>query len=184
MSLFTVLAAEGHAIDPARSEHWLLPADAELIFGTISSVLVFGVLIKFAGPLFAKALRSRTERIQNDLDSSQAELRDAEAEAAEVRRATGDLDAERARLFADAEAQAAQLLAEGRARIEAEVAELNRRADVEIEALSSRVNDSIRADVARLSRAATETALARGVVDAQTQQDLIEAFIQKVGASA
>lgn len=184
LTFLPVLAAEeGHAIDPARSEHWLWPADAELIFGTISSLLVFGVLIKFAGPLAAKALRDRTAKIQGDIDGSAAALAEAEADAAEVRKATGDLDAERARLFADADVQAEVLLAEGRARLEAELAELDQRADADIASIAGRVNDGVRADIARLSNAATERALAGGVVDAQTQQDLIENFIQKVGAT-
>jgi F-type H+-transporting ATPase subunit b len=87
-------------------------------------------------------------------------------------------------LFAEADAQAEALLSEGRARLEAEVAELNARADSDITLAGSRVGDELRAEIARLANAATEQALASGAVDAATQQDLIESFIQKVGAAS
>lgn len=180
----TLLASEGEIIDPARSKHWLWPAQAELIWGTAASLIIFGALVKFAGPMIAKAFKGRTEKIQAELDSSAAAKAEAETEAAQIRKAAGDIDAERQRLFAEADAQAEALLAEGRARLEAEIAELRAKADADVALATSRIGDELRAEIARLSNAATEQALANGVVDAQTQQDLIEAFIQKVGASA
>jgi F-type H+-transporting ATPase subunit b len=181
---FPLFAAEGELIDPARSEHWLWPAEAELIYGTIASVLIFAALFKFAGPVAKKAFAARTEKIQGELDSSAAAQAEATAEAAQIRQAAGDIDAERQRLFAEADAQAEQLLSEGRARLEAEVAELNARADSDITLAGGRVGEELRAEIARLANAATEQALAGGAVDAATQQDLIESFIQKVGAAA
>ncbi|HWL42805.1 MAG TPA: hypothetical protein VNQ73_07665 [Ilumatobacter sp.] len=183
--LGVLIAADGHHdVDPARSKHWLFPESFEMIFGGIASILIFGLLAKFAGPAIGKAMRSRTEGIQAELDSSAQAKADADAEAAQIRQAAGDIDAERQRLFAEADTQAAAVLAEGRARLEAEVAELRSRATADIALAGGRVGDELRAEIARLSNAATEQALASGVVDAATQQDLIESFIQKVGASA
>ena len=184
MNLFTLFAADGELIDPARSINKILPADAELYFGTAASVLIFALLVKFAGPAAKKAFAGRTAAIQAELDSSAQAKADAEAEATQIRQAAGDIDAERQRLFADADVQAEAVLTEGRARLEAEIAELNARADADIALASSRVGDELRGEIARLANAATEQALANGVVDATAQQDLIEAFIQKVGASA
>lgn len=184
-NLGPLLAAEGHHdVDPARSKNWLLPESFEIIFGGLASIIIFALLAKFAGPAIGKAMKARTEGIQAELDASAQAKADAEAEAAQIRQAAGDIDAERQRLFADAEAQAETVLAEGRARLEAEVAELRSRAEADIALAASRVGDELRAEIARLSNAATEQALANGVVDAATQQELIEAFIQKVGASA
>ena len=183
MSMFAfILGAEGKEIDPARSIDWLFPADAELIYGTISSLLIFGVLWKFAGPPIRKAMADRTERIQNELDESATAKAEAEAEAAQIRQAAGDIDAERQRLFADADAQAEQLLADGRARLETEVAELEARADADIASAAGRAGDELRAEISRLASVATDQVMAGGL-DANAQQQLIESFIQKVGAS-
>jgi len=120
----TLIAAEGHDIDPARSVSWLWPEQAEPIYGSIASIIIFAALFKFAGPAVKKAMADRTASIQDELDSSAQAKSEAEAEAAQIRQAAGDIDAERQRLFAEADAQAEQLLADGRARLDEEVAEL------------------------------------------------------------
>ena len=184
MNVFSILAAEGKVIDDARSINWLLPAQAELIYGTIASILIFGALFKFAGPAVGKAMAARTERIQNELDESAAAKSAADAEAAGIRQAAGDIDAERQRLFADADTQAQSALAEGRARLEQEIADLRARADADIAAASGRANDELRAEISRLASVATDRVLAGGVLDDATQQQLIENFIARVGASS
>lgn len=183
MNLFaTILAADGKPIDDARSIHWLWPADAELIYGSLASIIIFGLLWKFAGPAIKKAMADRTERIQTELDESANAKAEAEAEAAQIRQAAGDIDAERQRLFADADAQAGQLLADGRARLDDEVAELEARAEADIAAASGRASDELRAEISRLANAATDQVMSGGL-DPNAQQQLIESFIQKVGAS-
>jgi F-type H+-transporting ATPase subunit b len=182
MMLAALFAAED--VDPARSIHWLWPEQAELIYGSIASLLIFGALWKFAGPAIKKAMSDRTQAIQTELDDSATAKSDAEAEAASIRQAAGDIDAERQRLFAEADAQAESVLVDGRARLDHEVAELEARATADIAAASGRVNDELRAEITRLSQAATEQLLADGAIDDATQQDLIESFIARVGASS
>jgi F-type H+-transporting ATPase subunit b len=182
LSTIFVAADSGEPIDDARSISWLWPADAELIYGTIASLLIFGALFKFAGPAIKQAMAARTERIQNELDESTAAQAEAEAEAAQIRQAAGDIDAERQRLFAEADAQAEQLLADGRARLEAEVAELEARADADIAGAAGRVGDELRAEISRLAAAAADRLVADGLDDA-TQQELIESYIAEVGRS-
>jgi len=176
---FNLVAAEG--IDPARSISAYLSAQAELIWGTAASIIIFAVIFKFAGPMVKKAMAARTAAVEQELNDSAAAKTTALAEANDIRQAAGDIDAERQRLIADADAQAEALLDEGRARLEVEVAELNARADADIISASGRVSDEMRGEIARLANAATERTLAAGVIDDATQQQLIEAFIQNVG---
>lgn len=182
LSTIFIAAEGGEPIDDARSIHWLWPADAELIYGSIASILIFGALFKFAGPAIKKAMADRTARIQTELDESAAAKAEAEAEAAQIRQAAGDIDAERQRRFAEADAEAEQLLADGRARLEAEVAEIEARGEADIVTAAGRVGDELRAEISRLASAATDRMMADGLDDA-TQQELIEGFISKVGAS-
>ena len=184
MNLLAILAAEGSdPIDDARSIHWLWPAQAELIYGSIASILIFTAIFKFAGPAIKQALTDRTAAVQENLDAAEQDQSEATGEAADIRQAAGDIDAERQRLFADADAQAEAVLADGRARLEQEVADLEARADADIAAASGRVNDELRGEITKLSNAATEQLLAGGALDDATQQDLIESFISRVGAS-
>ena len=177
MSLIAILAA-----DPAQTHSWLLPENAEIIYGGIASVLIIGALVKFAGPTAKKSLAARTERIQKELDASAADLASAQADAAGIRTALGDIDAERSRLLADAKAQADSILAEGRSRLTAEVADLEAKADSDIAAAASRGSDELRAEIARVSASAIDSVVP-SVLDATAQQNLVENFISKVGAS-
>ena len=106
----------------------------------------------------------------------------AETDAANIRKALGDVASERAKLLAEADAQAAAILAEGRARITAEVADMEARANAEIAAARSRIGDELRAEIARLSAAATASVV-RSALDDRAHQDLVDGFIAKVGAS-
>ncbi|MEM1334641.1 MAG: hypothetical protein AAGG08_14410 [Actinomycetota bacterium] len=155
----------------------------EVVIGGLAFLIVVAALWKFAGPAISAGMKGRTERIQNDIDQSTAAREKAEADAAEIRTALGDIDAERERLFADAEAQAAALLEDGRARLATEVADLEAKADADIAAAAGRGSDDLRAEIARMSSSAIESAVT-GSLDDATQQDLIEGFISRVGAGA
>ncbi len=181
MNLFAVIAAG--EIDPARSIHWLWPAAAELIYGSLASILIFGLLYKFAGPAVRKAMADRTAKIQGELDASAEARSSAESEAADIRRAAGDIASERQRLLADADAQAEALLSDGRARLAAEIGDLEARAEADQAAAASRVGDELRTEISRLAAEVSDRLLA-DTLDDSAQQALIESFIQKVGSSS
>ena len=153
----------------------------EVVIGGLATLIVFGILYKYAWPAIAKAMKDRTERIQTDLDDSAAARKQAEADAAEIRESLGDVDGERTRLFAEAEAQAAALLEDGRRRLADEVADLEAKADADIAAAAGRGADDLRADIARFASRAIESSVTSSLDDA-TQQELIEGFIARVGA--
>ncbi len=176
--------AQEHGIDDQgyTTHHPLWPEQAEIIYGGIASVIVIGLLIWKAGPIVKKAMAARTDKIQGELDDAVTARQDAEAEASRIRQSLGNIEAERQRLLADADAQAEALLADGRSRLAAEVAELEAKAESDIAAGAGRAGDELRAEIARLAGAAADRVVERSLDDA-TQQQLIEAFIAKVGAS-
>lgn len=165
-----------------HTENPILAPTKELIISGIASLIVFGLLWKFAWPSIKKSFQDRTAGIQKELDDSSAAKVTAESEAAEIRRAQGDIEAERRRLHAEAEAQAEALIADGRLRIEAEMAELEARAEADIAAAAGRSTDELRSEIARHSGVAIERIVLETLDDA-THQALIEGFIQRVGAS-
>lgn len=174
---------EHHALD--ETHHWLWPETAEIIYGLIAFGFVLIVLfgVGKVHKLVAKAMRARTDKVQEQLDASAAARAAAETEAAEIRTAAGDIEAERARLLAEADAQAETLLADGRARLEAEVAELEARADAEIASAASRTGGELQGEIARLSGGVAERLVGSALDDA-TQQRLIEDFIANIGATS
>jgi F-type H+-transporting ATPase subunit b len=165
------------------TKSWIWPEQAELIYGTIASCLVIGVLIWKAGPLVKQAMADRTARVQAELDGAAEAKATAETDAANIRQALGDIESERQRLFTEAEAQATAVLADGRQRVEAEIAELEAKADADIASMSSRSTDELRGEIARLSSVAVERVV-EGSLDDATQQELIESFISRVGQTS
>ena len=182
MSFIAMLAAAAEEHDPSQTPHWLLPEDYEMIWGIPASILIFALLIWKAGPLIKKGFNHRTARVQAQLDDAANDLSAAEAEAADIRRALGDLDAERTRMLAEADEQGEALLRDGRARLDTEVTELNAKAEADIAAIASRSVDELRSEIARLSAAAAEHVV-NGQLTEEVHRDLIESFIQKVGAA-
>jgi len=180
-----LLGAEGHdaPFDDKgyTTENPILPPYKEMVIGSIASIIVFVLIYKFAGPIIKKSFTDRTAGIQKRIDDSAQAKADAETEAASIRRAKGDIDEERARLYADADAQAAALLADGRARLEVEVAELESRADADVSAAAGRGSDELRAEIARHAGVAVDR-IVDNTLDDAAQQELIEGFISRVGA--
>lgn len=154
----------------------------EVVIGGLATLIVFGLLYKYAWPAISQGMKDRTAGIQKDLDESAAARKQAEADAAEIRTSLGDIDGERTRLFAEAESQAAALLEDGRARLDQEIAEMEAKADADIAAAAGRGADDLRADIARFSGQAIESSVTSSLDDA-TQQELIEGFIARVGSS-
>ena len=148
----------------------------------LASVIVFGGLFKFAGPMVKKSMKARTEKIQKELDGAAAARSKSETDAAGIRQALGDIEAERRKILAEADAQATAILADGRARLTKEVTELEAKAAADLVAARGRSGEELRGEIARLSSAATSKAVAASLNE-RAQQELIESFIKSVGAA-
>ena len=178
VAMSVVLAAEEH-ID--RSHSWIWPEGYEAWFGSIASILIFALLFWKAGPFVKKGMAARTARIQGQLDAATEAKAAAEAEAANIRAAKGDIAAEREQMLAAAEEQAASILAEGRARLERDIGEVQAKAVTDLESAMGRSQDELRAEIARLAATAADRAVVE-VLDDATQQRLVESFIERVGS--
>ena len=160
----------------------ILPETAEIIYGGIASLLIFALLAKFAWPQIKKGMAARTERIQKELDEASRATSDAATEAARIRQAKGDINAERERLLAEADRQAASVLEEGRARLAQELLENEARGQADIAAARGRAGAELRAEIGRLSSAAIDRVVNESI-DGAAHQQLVEAFISRVGAT-
>ena len=160
-----------------------LPETPELIWGTLSFLVVLFLLWKFAWPAIKKMMADRTARIQAQLDEAATARSDADAAAASIREAKGDIGAERQRLLDEADAQAERLLVDGRARLDQEVADLRSKATTEAESVQGRLQSEVQAEVAATAARATESLVAESLDD-QLRQALVEEYIATVGASS
>ena len=167
--------------DPTQTHSWILPEQAEIIYGGLASVIVIGALVKFAGPAIKKSFNARTAKIQKELDDAAGAKVTADSDAKNIRAALGDVAGERARMLTEADAQAAAVLSEGRVRITAEVAELEAKAEADLSSARGRSSDELRAEISLLASIATPVVV-QATLNDQTKNELIESFISSVGA--
>lgn len=158
----------------------ILPATDELVWGSISFVLLLGLMWKFAFPAVKKGMTARTERIRADLDAAE----NAKSEA------VGVLDGYKAQL-ADAKAEAARIIEEARqaadalkkdqeARLQTELADARARAAADIEAAKAQATADLRGELASLAVGAASAVVNKNL-DPAAQSQLIEDYISSVG---
>lgn len=160
----------------------ILPPLNELIWGTISFILVFLLLRKLAWPGIKKGMEGRTERIRADL--SQAESAKAEAEQVldEYRSQLADARSESGRIIEEARQTADSMKRDLATQAEADIAETRRKAAADIEAAKTQALADLRNEVAAIAIGAAERVVERSL-DRETNTALVESFISQVGSN-
>lgn len=160
----------------------ILPATDELVWGSISFVLLLGLMWKFAFPAIKKGMDARTERIRADLDAAE----NAKTEAASVldgyRAELAGAKAEAGRIIEEARTAADALKKEQAARLQDELAEIRARATADIESAKTQAIADLKGEVAQLAVGAASAVVHKNL-DAATQTQLIEDYINQVATT-
>lgn len=172
---------EAQAEECVEAPNPVLPELNELVWITISFVLVLLLGMKFALPGITKAMSDRTERIRTDLETAERTRLDAEAEAATYRAALGDAQAESARILDEARTAAESVRTERVRAAEAEAEDIKARAVADAESIKAQALADLRSEVVALAVGAAEQVVQRNL-DAAAQTELIENYINQVGS--
>jgi F-type H+-transporting ATPase subunit b len=175
-----LLAAEE---DQTRTHSWIWPEGAEVLWGSLAFAVVAYLLWKFGWPQAKQMMQARTDRIQQQLEDADRAKSEADRAAVEIRAKKGDIESERSRMLREADEQAQRMLDDGRTRLEQEVAELGAKAESDIAAARNRAVGELQGEVARLAADAMDRIVISSLDD-DLQQQLVEDFIARVGASA
>lgn len=159
----------------------ILPATNELIWGSISFVILFGVLYKFGYPAIQKGMADRTERIRTDLDRADTAKNEAEAELARYQAQLKGAREEATRMRDDARAEMEQYKTQRRAEIDAELNEYRERSKAEADAAKSQAMSDVKSEVAALAIGAAEQVVQKSL-DRETNVALVERYIDSVDA--
>jgi len=171
---------EGKKIDDCqKAPSPILPAKNELIWGSISFVVLFVLLYKLAWPGLKKGLEARTERIRADLDAAESAKTDADRVLDEYKAQLADARNESARIIEEARQAADALRKDQEQRLQAELAQLRERAAADIESAKRQAVGDLRGEVAQLAIGAAEVIVQHNL-DAATQAQLVESYIEQV----
>lgn len=158
----------------------VLPAIAELLWGTIAFVVVLGVLMKFAFPAIKKGMAARSEKIRSDLESAEAARMAAEAERREYSAKIDEARSEATRMIDEARTTAESVKAGIVASAEEEANGIRARAAEDARTASNRALTDLQSQVGAISIELAEKIVGQNI-DAAAQQELIEGFIAQVG---
>jgi F-type H+-transporting ATPase subunit b len=161
----------------------ILPATSEIVWASISFLLLFFLLAKFAWPGIKKGLQARSDRIRESLDEAERAKTEAETVLDEYQRQLADAKSEAARIIEEARQTADNLRQDLRRQAEAEVAEVKQRAQEDIQAQVDRAMADLRGQVADLAIELAEKVVERSL-DRDTQMALIDSFISQVGSTS
>jgi F-type H+-transporting ATPase subunit b len=172
----TILAAE--ELNP------LVPHTVEIVVGTISFLLLFLLLRRFAFPQFEKVYAERTDKIEGGLKRAE----EAQEQANELKRQYEEqlagLRAEAARIRDDARAEGTQIKAELRAQAEEEAARIRQRGEEQISAAREQAVRQLRGEIGGLSVQLAERLIADSLADEARRAATVDAFLAELDAMA
>ena len=174
----SILGALASAV--AEAPNPIIPAMDEVIWGTLSFLILFAVMAKFAYPALKKAMDARSEKIQGDLDAADSARSEAESLRAGYDAKLAEAQAEAARIIEAARADAEQVRQDRIAAIEPEIAEKRAQAEADIEAAKDRALADLRAQVTSLAVGAAEQVV-RSSLDEAAHARLVDDYIESVG---
>jgi F-type H+-transporting ATPase subunit b len=176
MAHLTLLLVAEEAKNP------ILPDAAELIYGTIAFLLVFGVLARFAFPAINKMLAERTGKIQGDLEKADEARRSAEQELVEYRKQLAGAREEANHIIEESRKTAEQLRRDLQAKAEQEAQATVARAREEIRAERDRVFQDLRTQVGEIAVDLAGRVVGRSL-DEKAHRRLIDEYIDQVATA-
>ena len=173
-------------VAPAASsggDNMLLPHSYDLLWGTVSFVIIAVVLIRYALPRFTKVLDERTRRIEEGLelaDKAKEDQTNAELKAA---RLVEDARRDAAKIREDAQVQAQEIVAAAREAAQGEAGKALDAAERQIQADKQAAQISLRTDVGLLASSLAEKIVGEQLKDTELSARVIDRFLDDLEAA-
>jgi F-type H+-transporting ATPase subunit b len=160
----------------------ILPATDELVWGSISFVLLFLLMRKFAYPAIKDGMNARTERIRADLAAAEGAKSEAESVLTTYKADLANAKSEAGRIIEEARQAADQMKRDAESRLQTELAEIRARATADIESAKVQAIADLKGEVAQLAVGAASVVVHKNL-DAAAQTQLIEDYINQVATN-
>lgn len=160
----------------------ILPATNEVIWGSVSFLILFGFMWKFGLPAVRNMMAAREDRIRGDLERAEGAKGEAETLLDEYRAQLADARSEAGRIIEEARQAADEVRRDLVARAETDAAALRTRAQEDVRLAGERAMADLRTQVAGLSIELAEKIVERNL-DRDTQMALVESYINQVGSN-
>jgi F-type H+-transporting ATPase subunit b len=163
------------------SKNPILPSVPELVWGSLSFLIVLFLMWKFAFPAVRTTMEARTERIRTTLDTAEKAKDDAEGILAEYQRQLADAKGESNRIIEEARQTAEALRRDLMAKAEADATEVRTRATADIAAAKDRAMAELRTQLTQLTIELTEKVVKHNI-DRTSNAALVDEYITSIGS--
>lgn len=168
----------------AESSNPLLPASYDLLWGTVSFVILLWLFGKFVLPTFKQVVAERAEKIEGGIENAKT----MQAEAARSRDAySAQLEAankEAASIRTAAQSEGEQIVAAARAEAVTAAAAIAARADAQIAAERDAAVGSLQRDVGDLALQLASKIVGESLADDARARATVDRFIAELEATA
>ena len=152
----------------------------ELIIGTVSFLLVFGVLWRVLLPRIQQTLQERTEQIEGGLERSEEAQREAQRTLEQYQAQLAEARHEASRMRQEAQEEGARILAELRAQGEAERQRLVGVAHEQIETDRIQAIQALRAEMGSLAVELASRIVGEALDEDVRQRRVIDRFLAEL----
>lgn len=162
----------------------LIPHLPEVIVGLVAFALLYFFLSRRAFPLFERAFRERTERIEGGLRRAEEAQAEAARALAQYRAQLADARGEANRIREEAREQGQAILEELRAKAQEDSARITARGEAQLLAERQQVVTSLRAEIGQLAVDLAERIVGTTLADESRQRAVIDRFLDDLEAGA
>ena len=178
MGSLYLLAAEGGSHNP------LIPAAADLFWGTVCFVIILGVFWKYVLPRAQQALGERTAGIEGKLEQAEHDRAEAERLLAEYREHLAQARTEAAEIRAQAQADRTAMIDEARREAAAAAEQVTERAQRQIEADRTQVRAELSRDIGRLAVDLASRVVGESLDDSARARNTVDRFLADLESMA
>jgi len=176
----------GQAVAEAvhKKNGFIIPSDInEVIWATIAFLLIVLLAVWKGRAPIKKMWIERLDRIRNEVTSAVTTRAAAEAKLAEVESNIANAETERQRIVAEARADSQTVKAQIIARAGTDAADLRARGTADADSARAQATSDLQNEIGVLALGAAEKIVANSL-DAATQSELIDSYINRVGAGS
>ena len=181
-SLAVLAATEGAEVAAEGPENPILPDIAEIIFGGVAFLIVFGILAKFAFPALNTMLAERASKIQGEMERAEETRSEADQVLSDYRQQLAGARDEANRIIEEARKTAEQLRRDVQAKAEEEAQATVARAQDEIRAERDRVFQELRSQVGEIAVELAGRVVGQSL-DRTAHERMIDDYIDQVSSS-
>lgn len=165
------------------SQSLIIPAKADLIWGTVSFLIIAAVVYKLAWPAFMNMLDERTAKIDEGLNAAARAKEEVAAERANLASEVDEARREAARIRETAQSNATDIVASAQKQATVEAHRIEEASSRQIQADAHMAQQTLRADVGSLASNLAAKIVGEQALNPQVSQGIIDRFLDELATA-